>query len=303
MKAICTAFGMSRQNYYRHRQRRQRRELQEEAVLAWTKEERQVQPKLGARKLLHRMKEQHCSFTPGRDRYLALLKRKDMLVSYEKSAPKTTNSYHRLPVFTNRLKAREVTAPNQAWVCDLTYIKTRTDFAYLFLLSDRYSRKIVGHHVSSKMESADALKALEKAVHDLPAKQQPIHHSDRGCQYCSHEYIRALRQRGLEVSMTEENHCYENAHAERVNGILKREYALGQVLPSLEAARKAVDQAVELYNTRRPHWSLNLNYPAKVHEEGIENFSSPCRGMNGPADAGQSSNKTTNNPCQLLIRT
>jgi putative transposase len=249
-----TALGMSRQNYYRQRQRRQRRELQEEVVLAWTKEERQVQPKLGARKLLHRMKEQRCSFTPGRDRYLALL-------------------------------------------------KTRTDFAYLFLLSDRYSRKIVGHHVSSKMESADALKALEKAVHDLPAKQQPIHHSDRGCQYCSHEYVGALRQRGLEVSMTEENHCYENAHAERVNGILKREYALGQVLPSLEAARKAVDQAVELYNTRRPHWSLNLNYPAKVHEKGIENFLSPCRGINGPAEAGQSSNKTTNNPCQLLIRT
>jgi transposase InsO family protein len=269
---------MSRQNYYRHRQRRQRRELQEEAVLAWTKEERQVQPKLGARKLLHRMKEQCCSFTPGRDRYLALLKKKDMLVSYEKSASKTTNSYHRLPVFTNRLKTTEVSGPNQAWVCDLTYIKTRTDFAYLFLLSDRYSRKIVGHHVSSKMESADALKALEKAVRDLPADQQPIHHSDRGCQYCSHEYVGALRQRGLEVSMTEDNHCYENAHAERVNGILKREYALGQVLPSLETARKAVDQAVELYNTRRPHWALKLGYPGKIHEEGLKNFHPPAGG-------------------------
>lgn len=275
MKAVCGQLDMSRQNYYRQRQRRQRRDLQEEAVLAWTKEERQVQPKLGARKLLHRMKEQRCAFTPGRDRYLALLKRRDMLVSYEKSAPKTTNSYHRLPVFTNRLKAREVTAPNQAWVCDLTYLKTRTDFAYLFLLSDRYSRKIVGHYVSAKMESADALKALEKAVHDLPPAQRPIHHSDRGCQYCSHEYVGELKKQGLEVSMTEDKHCYENAHAERVNGILKREYALGQVLPSLEAARKAVDQAVELYNTRRPHWSLQLGYPAKVHEEGLRNFSSP----------------------------
>jgi putative transposase len=192
-----------------------------------------------------------------------------------------------------------VSAPNQVWVCDLTYLKTRTDFAYLFLLTDRYSRKIVGHHVSAKMESSDALKALEKAVRDLPAEKQPIHHSDRGCQYCSHEYVGALRQHGLEVSMTEENHCYENAHAERVNGILKREYGLGQVLPSLEAARQAVDQAVEIYNTRRPHWALNLGYPAKIHEEGLKNFSSPCRGMKGPADAGQSSNKTINNPCQL----
>jgi len=242
------ALGMSRQNYYRHRQRRQRRELKEEAVLAWTKEERQVQPKLGACKLLHRMKEQRCSFTLGRDRYLALLKKKDLLVSYEKSAPKTTNSYHRLPVFTNRLKTTEVSAPNQAWVCDLTYIKTRTDFAYLFLFSDRYSRRIVGHYVSSKMESADALKALEKAVKDLPADRQPIHHSDRGCQYCSHGYVGALRKRGLEVSTTEDNHCYENAHAERVNRILKREYGLGQVLPSLEAVRKAADQAVDLYS-------------------------------------------------------
>lgn len=300
---MCAALGMSRQNYYRQRQRRQRWELQEEAVLAWTKEERQVQPKLGARKLLHRMKEQRCSFTLGRDRYLALLKKEDMLVSYEKSAPKTTNSYHRLPVFTNLLKRTEVSAPNQAWVCDLTYLKTRTDFAYLFLLSDRYSRKIVGHHVSAKMESADALEALAKAVRDLPREQQPIHHSDRGCQYCSHEYVEELKKRGLEISMTEDNHCYENAHAERVNGILKREYALGRVLPSLEAARKAADQAVELYNTRRPHWSLQLDYPAKVHEEGLKKFSSPSRGMNGPARAGQSSSKTTNNPCQLFIRT
>ncbi len=128
-----------------------------------------MQPKLGARKLLHRMKEQRCGFRLGRDRYLALLKKREMLVSYEKSAPKTTNSYHRLPVFTNRLKATEVSAPNQAWVCDLTYIKTHTDFAYLFLLTDRYSRKIVGHHVSLKMESADALQALEKAARDLPS--------------------------------------------------------------------------------------------------------------------------------------
>jgi transposase InsO family protein len=128
------------------------------------------------------------------------------------------------------------------------------------------------------MESADALKALEKAVRDLPADQQPIHHSDRGCQYCSHEYVGALRQRGLEVSMTEDNHCYENAHAERVDGILKREYALGQVLPSLETARKAVDQAVELYNTRRPHWALKLGYPGKIHEEGLKNFHPPAGG-------------------------
>ncbi len=138
------------------------------------------------------------------------------------------------------------------------------------MLTDRYSRKIVGHHVSSKMESADALQALEKAVRDLP--------SDRGCQYCSHEYIGVLRQHGLEVSMTEDNHCYENAHAERVNAILKREYGLGQVLPSLEAACQAVDQAVEIYNTRRPHWALNLGYPAKIHEEGLENFHPPRGG-------------------------
>jgi putative transposase len=136
---MCVALRMSRQNYYRQRQRRQRRELQEEVVLAWTKEERQVQPKLGARKLLHRVKEQRCALRLGRDRYLALLKKKDLLMGYKKSAPKTTNSYHRLPVFTNRLKTTEVTGPNQAWVCDLTYIKTRTDFAYLFLLTDRCS--------------------------------------------------------------------------------------------------------------------------------------------------------------------
>jgi putative transposase len=274
---------MSRQNYYRQRQRRQRRDLQEEAVLAWTREERQMQPKPGARKLLHRMKEQQCAFVPGRDRYLALLKKKDMLVSYEKSAPKTTNSYHRLPVFTNRLKTTEVTGPNQAWVCDLTYLRTRTDFAYLFLVSDRYSRKIVGHHVSAKMESADALQALAKAVRDLPAEKKPIHHSDRGCQYCSHEYVGALRQHGLEVSMTEENHCYENAHAERVNGILKREYALGQVFPSLEAARKTTDQAVELLQHAPSALVAELGLSGENPRRGGQKFCIPLQG-----DAGAS---------------
>lgn len=256
---------MSRQNYYKRRQERRCREIREKEVVNWVKRERQMQPKLGGLKLKSRMSG--LPFELGRDRLFNVLRDNDLLVSYEPSKPRTTNSYHTLPVFTNRIAEEPAQAPNQVWVSDLTYIDTMEGFRYLFLISDQYSRKIVGHYLGNKMESADAIKALEAAIKDLPADKQPCHHSDRGCQYCSHEYIGKLTQRGLSVSMTEQNHCYENAQAERLNGILKQEYGLGQKMRSAQIAKEMVDQAVWLYNNIRPHRSLLMKYPAQVHQE------------------------------------
>jgi transposase InsO family protein len=172
-----------------------------------------------------------------------------------------------LPVFRNLIKDIEVTGPNQAWVADITYIRTDEGFEYLKLIMDRYSRKIVGYESSARDDAAANLVALKRAIKELPDSCYPIHHSDRGCQYCCHEYVEALQGRSLPVSMTEENHCYENAHAERLNGILKQEYGLGATFGTRAQARRAIDQAVWLYNKRRPHMSLNLQTPSEVHSK------------------------------------
>ncbi len=176
---------------------------------------------------------------------------------------RTTDSRHCLPVFTNWVKDLVLERPNQAFAGDVTYIRTDEGFLYLSLLTDLYSRKIVGYHAGDTLETEGCLKALEMALAQLPAGKEVYHHSDRGCQYCSHLYVERARAHGLVISMTEENHCYENAMAERVNGILKQEYWLGSCFRTKAQALAAVDEAVRLYNTRRPHRSLKnkLGYP------------------------------------------
>jgi transposase InsO family protein len=138
-------------------------------------------------------------------------------------------------------------------------------FLYLALLTDKMSRKIVGYHCGDTLEAEGCLQALDQALADLPPGAHPIHHSDKGTQYCCHQYVQRLAARGLSVSMTETNHCAENALAERVNGILKSEYTLGTTFRCKKSARLAVNQAVHLYNHRRPHTALKMRFPAEVH--------------------------------------
>jgi putative transposase len=189
-----------------------------------------------------------------------------MLIEKKKSTPKTTNSRHCLPVFHNLVKDIEITAPNQVWCSDLTYIRTDENFMYAALITDMYSRKIVGAYIGDSLESIGCLEALDKALSDLPKYKYPIHHSDRGTQYCCHAYFNKLKERKLSVSITEVNHCYENAMAERVNGILKQEYELDSTFKTKKQAETAFYQAIHLYNTRRPHMSLDYCIPAEVHE-------------------------------------
>jgi transposase InsO family protein len=138
------------------------------------------------------------------------------------------------------------------------------------LITDSYSRKIVGHEVSDNLESIGCVRALDMALSQLPSEKHPIHHSDRGIQYCSQIYTDRLKSRKLRISMTEENHCYENAQAERINGILKDEYYLGSKFPNKSMAKMACRQAVELYNSDRPHLSLRMLTPEAVHVGSIE---------------------------------
>jgi len=203
----------------------------------------------------------------GRDRFFEVLRNQALLLEPLPKAPRTTNSAHSLPVFSNLVKDLELRGPNQVWVSDITYIRTREDFAYLSLITDKFSKKIVGYHLGQTLSAEDTLKALDMAIATLPAGVRPIHHSDRGCQYCSHEYVKRLQDQGLAISMTEEDHCAENAMAERMNGILKQEYFLNYEFRTVAQARRAVDEAVRLYNTRRPHRALKLRTPEQVHRK------------------------------------
>jgi transposase InsO family protein len=260
---------MSRQNYYARRRRRQRRQVEGDLVAGLVQRERRLQPRLGTRKLHHRLKAElkAAGVRLGRDRLFEELRNRDLLLLPVRAPyPHTTQSRHNLPVFRNRIRELELREPNQVWVSDLSYLRTREGFLYLALITDKYSRKIVGWHVGDTLEAVGCVRALERAFRDLPVQAKPIHHSDQGSQYCCHEYVNRLRDRGLGISMTESDHCAENALAERMNGILKQEYGLGEELPSKVGAKAAVEQAVWLYNTQRPHTALGYRVPAEVHQ-------------------------------------
>jgi len=260
---------MTRQNYYKQRRRRERREVDESLIVSLVRRERQRQPRLGCRKI-HRLLSKElkdAGIEAGRDRMFEVLRNHEMLVKPLPKAPRTTYSRHSLPVFRNLIAQLETTCPNQIWVSDVTYIRTWEDFEYLALIMDLHSHKIVGYHCGESLDADASLGALDQALADLPDDRYPIHHSDRGSQYCSHKYVGRLRDRDLPVSMTELNHCAENSVAERLNGILKQEYGLGRTFLSREQARRAVDEAVWLYNNRRPHSTLGNRFPVEIHHQ------------------------------------
>jgi transposase InsO family protein len=270
VKALCRKLGMSRQNYYARRTRRSRRWVDGELVMQLVRQERQWQPRLGARKLRVLLRDPlaKAGVRMGRDRFFEVLREYDLLLLPRRSeSPRTTNSYHNLPIFTNLIKTLAVSRPNQVWVGDLTYLRTEEGFMFLALLTDKMSRHIVGHHCSDSLESIGCQHALRMALKQLPEGVRPIHHSDRGCQYCCHDYVEMARGRGLTMSMTEVDHCAENALAERMNGILKGEYALDQQFKTKAHTMKAVEEAIRLYGTRRPHSALGNRFPAQVYAQ------------------------------------
>ncbi len=270
MKGLCVFAGFTRQAYYKQRTARRCQEVDESVVVTLVKEERQSQPKIGVRKLRVLLAQElsEAGVSLGRDRMFALLRKQDMLIVPKRPFVKTTDSRHGFRTWPNLLRNIEPSMPHQVWVSDLTYIRTDEGFMYLSLVTDAFSRKIVGFDISDTLEATGCVRALKMALKQLPEGARPIHHSDRGTQYCCRAYTKRLLERGCPISMTELNHCYENALAERVNGILKGEYALGESLRSKRQAVTAAQQAVLLYNERRPHTSLNYRFPSEVHSFG-----------------------------------
>jgi len=208
---------------------------------------------------------ENLKITIGRDRLFNLLREHGLLIYPERCYRRTTYSNHRFRTYNNLIKDLELTSSNQVFVSDITYIKTLNEFCYLSLVTDKYSRKIVGYHLSKSLAIEGTLKALRMAMKQVSSPEKLTHHSDRGIQYCSNAYVKYLKRKKVSISMTEKDHVYENALAERVNGILKQEFMLGKVQTSFKQAKKLVKEAVKTYNEKRLHMSLGYRTPEVAH--------------------------------------
>jgi transposase InsO family protein len=198
-------------------------------------------PREGVRKLKISLEDEFtkANLKVGRDTLFNVLRKHQMLTLRKKYSARTTNSLHRFYKYKNIIKDVDITRPNQVWASDITYIRTVKGFCYLALITDMHSRKIVGYDLSDSLELKGCVRALNKAIYQSENIKQLIHHSDRGIQYCSNVYTQILKRNKIDISMTEENHCYENAIAERVNGILKDEFYLDQVFTNVQHAKRA----------------------------------------------------------------
>lgn len=270
MRQGCRFLGISHQAYYQAQHAVVQRQRQAQVVLDLVRDARREQPRIGTRKLHYLLGEVLAaqSIKLGRDGLFPLLREHRMLVPTKRAYHKTTMSHHRFYKHPNLLKPGPGQviphAPEQVWVSDITYLPTREETTYLSLITDAYSRKIVGYHVERHMQAVAVGRALKMALKQRASDGPLIHHSDRGIQYCSSHYQRLHAQHGITCSMTDGNDCYQNALAERVNGILKGEFLLHRP-GNLEEARQMVKESIRIYNEKRPHLSLKYKTPDEVH--------------------------------------
>lgn len=266
--------GISRQAHYQGQQRHQARCEQVATIVKLVRGRRVRQPRLGTRKLHHVLGEplQQAGIKIGRDALFDVLRQERLLVAPRRAYHKTTDSHHRFRRHPNLLKPGEqqvsARASEQVWVADITYLPTADKFVYLSLVTDAYSRKIVGWHVHDSLQTEQVSQALKMALRARQTTQRLVHHSDRGIQYCSGYYQQIHRRHALTCSMTDGYDCYQNALAERVNGILKTELLL-QRPANLSQAICMVRQSVAIYNDERPHLSLKMQTPDAVHRASL----------------------------------
>lgn len=266
---LCRLFGKSRQAYYDHLWRHSDESMQEVLIVELVRTKRISLPRLGGNKLLAILKEEFSfhHITIGRDRFFRLLSEHDLLIKPKKKYARTTCSWHHYKKWPNLIQQLQPNAPEQLWVSDITYLRTDNGFIYLSLITDAYSRMIVGYHLSQYLRAQGCMSALNKALASL--KTTPpvslIHHSDRGIQYCCDAYVDILLNNNIRISMTQSGSPYDNAIAERVNGILKTELELDTTFKSYSEAIAAVHQAINVYNRLRPHLSCGNLTPMQAH--------------------------------------
>jgi transposase InsO family protein len=260
--------GYTPQAYHKKTKFQVIKQRKEQIILQQVHIIRKEQPKCGTRKLLEMLQPflDTYEMTLGRDVFFKLLSTNKMLVRKTKRSVHTTNSTHHFRRYPNLAKDFIAVKAHELWVSDITYIAIKNRFVYLFLITDAYSRKIVGFHVSDDMKVSSALVALKKALAQKPIDAIVMHHSDRGMQYCSHEYVALLQKHYALISMTQSGVPLENAMAERVNGILKTEL-ISSNYEDLATAALSIARAVTVYNTTRLHTSLNYQIPNEVHHQ------------------------------------
>ncbi len=263
---ICQLFGVSPQGYYQAQQRHHHNQQINERVIQLVQHQRRIMPRLGTRKLYHliNVSLHQERLKLGRDSLFALLRTQGLLVRPARSYHKTTDSTHWMHKHPNLTKGLVVARQNQLWVADITYLDLVEGHGYLSLVTDAYSRRIMGYHVHDRLHVHPVRVALEMALADTKLTQPLIHHSDRGSQYCADYYQQLHRKHHLLCSMTDGYDYYQNALAERINGILKYEFLVVQP-QNLDEARQMVAESVAIYNQRRPHLSLQYQTPDQVH--------------------------------------
>ncbi|WP_262904309.1 IS3 family transposase [Chryseobacterium rhizoplanae] len=260
--------GINRQYYYRSFWLVKEKRARADQVINLVNNLRVMMPRLGTRKLHHMLQPSLGKLNVGRDKLFRILKANNMLIKPKRNYRITTDSHHRFRKHKNLIEKISLERPEQVWVSDITYIGDRDRNCYLALITDAYSKKIMGYDVSESLAAEGALRALNRALKQrMYSNKSLIHHSDRGLQYCSTKYQKALQKKNIKPSMTESYDPYANAIAERVNGILKQEFFLEDYRVNIQTMRLLVKDAIAIYNTKRPHWSCYMKTPEQMHKQ------------------------------------
>lgn len=230
---------------------------------------RRQMPRIGTRKLYHLLKNQFKEegIGIGRDKLFSILRQEQLLIIKKKRYTKTTDSKHWMHKYPDLIKGIRLVRPEQLWVADITYVTIKSGFVYLHLVTDAYSKKIMGYCVSNNLSATGTIEALRMALSGRMYNDKLIHHSDRGLQYCSSGYVNLLTKNEVCISMTQDGSPYDNAVAERVNGILKDEFGLDGVLADINEVQKQTRQAITCYNKERPHLSCKMLTPQQMHDQ------------------------------------
>lgn len=277
ISAACRHYGISRQAYYKQLSSAQHQLEQDEIVVGLVRQRRLQQPRIGIRKLHYLLRRSFADrgIKLGRDGLFDVLREARLLVPTRRAYHKTTNSHHRFHKHPNLLKDGPdkviVNRPEEVWVADITYVPTHEKFVYLSLVTDAYSRRIMGYHVHGSLQTEEVSMALKMAIKGREIHARLIHHSDRGIQYCSSFYQRLHEKHEITCSMTDGYDCYQNALAERVNGILKNEFLL-QTPKNLAEAAKMIKESIHIYNHERPHLALKYKTPDAVHQASLTTY-------------------------------
>jgi transposase InsO family protein len=264
----CTLFGVDRQVYYRKIKRRIIKQDKAQLVVNMVLDIRIQMPRIGSKKLYYLLGQDLKTLKIGRDKFIDILRANHLLIVPKRSYHITTNSHHRFRKYKNQLLDLQINKPEQVWVSDITYIGKREKPCYLSLITDAYSKKIVGYNVADNLNTQSSLVALKLAIKQRKNKGIPlIHHSDRGLQYCANEYQKLLSKNDIQPSMTQNSDPYENAVAERINGILKQEFSIDKYNKDLPIMKQIIKETVAIYNEKRPHLSNHMLTPNQMHEQ------------------------------------